>query len=158
MDEAPQYRPGDRSTVRRSGRRLKASVLSVVFVAAILLSMSGCSILQGDGVSTLGTESVLADEALLVCSNDCADRGQCGMGDQEEMVLLSSAGPATVGHDMAIPNGAMVTINHEEKRTVIQAATDQSSEVSFYQVDIPEQGDIPARGLGWAAGWCVGQK
>jgi hypothetical protein len=52
---------------------------------------------------------------------------------------------------MAIPDGTSVTIDHEEKRTVIQAATDQSSEVSFYQVNVPD------RGPGWAAGWCVGQ-
>ena len=149
MDRATQYRPHDRSIGRRYGRRQKAFVL--VFVTILLLSMSGCSILKRDGVSTLGTESVLSGDAKLVCSSDCSDRGQCGTADQGEMVLLSSAGPATVGHNMAIPDGTSVTIDHEEKRTVIQAATDQSSEVSFYQVNVPE------RGPGWAAGWCVGQ-
>lgn len=67
------------------------------------------------------------------------------------MVLLSSAGPATTGHNMAIEDGTDVTIVLEQQHAVIRAATDQTELASFYQVNIPE------RGQGWAAGWCVGQ-
>jgi hypothetical protein len=151
VDERRLFRLGNRSFGRGSGRRGMALVLRVLFVASILVSVTGCSILKRDGASTLGSESSLEGEALLVCSRDCADRGQCGTAEQGKMVLLSSAGPATAGHNMAIADGTNVSIVLEQQTTVIRVATGEPENASFYQVNIPE------RGQGWAAGWCVGQ-
>ena len=136
---------------RRFGRRLLPVVLNLLLAAAVLLSATACSILRRDGPSTLGSESSLVGEAVLVCGRDCADRGQCGTAEQGAMVLLSSAGPATTGHNMAIPDGTNVSIVLEQPQEVIRVATQEIELATFYQVN------IPGRGLGWTAGWCVGQ-
>ena len=155
VEEIRRYRPGGRSFELRSRRRFggrgRASVLRLLFAVSILLSVTACSLLRRDGVSTLGSDASLSGEAKLVCSRDCSDRGQCGTADSGTMVLLSSARPATTGHNMAILDGTDVSIVAEQQHEVIRVATGEPELASFYQVNIPE------RGPGWAAGWCVGQ-
>jgi hypothetical protein len=155
VDAKTPYRPGSGSfgfrPKRRNWRRERAFFLRLLCTTVILLSVTACSLLRRDGVSDLGSDTSLSGEAVLVCSRDCSDRGQCGVAESGTMVLLSSAGPATTGHNMAITDGTPVTIIVEEQREVVRVATGELELASFYQVNIPE------RGPGWAAGWCVGQ-
>lgn len=124
----------------------------LVFVAAVMMAASSCSILRrGSNNLTLGSESSLTGQATLLCSQECSDRGQCGTADQGPMILLSSSGPATSGHDMAIPENTAVVIDHEESRTAVQLSNNDPFRASFYMVNVPE------RGPGWVAGWCIAQ-
>lgn len=146
--------------VCRSGRgptpgvpRITVRVLATGAVLLVLLMItSGCSVFRrGDGGQKLGTESVLTGEAVLVCGVECSERGQCGTADQGPMVLLSTSGPVTSGHDMAIVADTPVVIERQEVRTVIQLSTSEELQVPYYMVNVPD------RGQAWVAGWCVAQ-
>lgn len=100
---------------------------------------------------TLGSERSLLGPAFLECGAECSTRGQCGQSDQGAMVLLNSAGPATFGHDMAIPDGFRVEIIREEPMTAVQLSDNEQISLSFYMIVQPEYGE------GWVAGWCLGQ-
>jgi hypothetical protein len=67
------------------------------------------------------------------------------------MVLLNNAGPATEGHDMAVPENSGVSIERQEARTIVQVSTEEQFQMPFYLVNIPD------RGQAWVAGWCIGQ-
>lgn len=117
-----------------------------------ILTMNGCSILgRGDNAPTSGNEGAMAGEALLICSQECADRGQCGSSEAGQMVLLSNAGPATEGHNVAVPANSGVSIERQEARTVVQVSSEEQFQMPFYLVNIPD------RGQAWVAGWCIGQ-
>ena len=126
-EEMRMHRPGGSlfgfRSKRRFGRQRWAFVLRLLFATAVLLSVTACSLLRRDGVSNLGSDTLLSGEALLVCSRDCSDRGQCGTAEAGTMVLLSSAGPATTGHNMSITDGTPVTFIVEEQHEVIRVAT-----------------------------------
>lgn len=122
-----------------------------LLAATLLVLTSACSLLRRGENLTLGSDIQLIGEARLTCSNECADRAQCGESEQGTMILLSSFGPATLQHDLAVPADTAVTIDRQEVRMAIQAGRDREIPVTFYQVNIPE------RGLGWVPGWCVGQ-
>lgn len=154
--------PQEETTLRisRSGkgpkpvlRGITARVLATGTVLLVLLMItSGCSLFRrGDGGQTLGTESVLTGEAVLVCGTECSERGQCGTADQGPVVLLSTSGPVTSGHDMAILADTPVVIERQEVRTVIQLSTSEELQVPYYMVNVPD------RGQAWVAGWCVAQ-
>lgn len=121
---------------------------------ALLMMITACrnqESLSGEN-QILGSEQTLSGQATLLCSQDCIDRAQCGLAEQVETVLLSTFGPATTGHDMAFPAGTAVIIDRQEMQPVIQVSDQSSSRVPFYLVNVPEVG------MGWVAGWCVGQQ
>lgn len=135
-----------------SSRRGKV-VFSFILLALLLIIESCRSQeTQSGGNQMLGSEQTLSGQAILLCSQDCLDRAQCGLAEQVETVLLSSFGPATTGHNMAFPAGTAVVIDHQEMQPVIQVSDQSSSRVPFYLVNVPEVG------MGWVAGWCVGQQ
>lgn len=122
-----------------------------VILTVFVMLTAACS-LRGDNANlVLGSEMILVGQATLTCSQECADRGQCGTADPGEMVLLNSPEPAVSNHSMAISEGTVVTIDHAETRQVLQISNSESLVVDFYLVNIPE------RGFGWTAGWCIGQ-
>lgn len=135
-----------------SNRRDKV-VFSFILLA-LLLIMASCRNQenQSGGNQMLGSEQTLSGQGTLLCSQDCLDRAQCGLVEEVETVLLSSSGPATTGHNMALPAGTAVIIDHQEMQPVIQVSDQSSSRVPFYLVNVPEVG------VGWVAGWCVGQQ
>ena len=130
----------------------RSEVVFSLIQFALLMIIASC---RGQGSQSgenqiLGSEQRLSGQAILLCSQDCLDRAQCGLTEQVETVLLSSFGPATTGHDMAFPAG--VVIDHQEMQPVIQVSDQSSSRVPFYFVNVPDLG------MGWVAGWCVGQQ
>jgi hypothetical protein len=125
-------------------------------ILVLLFVLSACSILGNDDQQqaaevNLGSDTTLSGQAHLVCSQECGDRGQCGTAQEGVMVLLNSSMPVTSGHDMAIPQGTAVNIDHNEARPVIQDSDQQLMTVVYYQVDVPN------RGFAWTAGWCIAQ-
>lgn len=135
-----------------SNRRI--GVVFGLILLALLMIMTACrrQESQPGGNQILGSEQTLSGQATLQCSQDCLDRAQCGLAERVETVLLSSNGPATTGHNMAFPAGTAVVIDHQEIHPVIQVSDQTSSRVPFYLVNVPEVG------MGWVAGWCVGQQ
>lgn len=133
--------------------RIKEVAFSLVFIAllGVLVSCGGRDS-QSPENQILGSDQTLSGEATLLCSQDCLDRAQCGLAEEVETVLLSSLGPATIGHNMALPAGTSVIIDHQEMHPVIQISDQSSSRAPFYLVNVPEIG------MGWVAGWCVGQQ
>ncbi len=131
---------------------LGRAVPLVALMSFGVLTLSACSILgRGDSGPTSGNEGALAGEALLVCSQECSDRGQCGSSEAGQMVLLSNVGPATEGHNLAVPANSGVSIERQEARTVVQISTEEQFQMPFYLVNVPD------RGQAWVAGWCIGQ-
>lgn len=124
---------------------------SVIILVVLLMMTAACSLRQDNNNLTLGSDAILVGQATLWCSQACADRGQCGTADQGEMVLVNSSEPVVTGHDMAISSGTLVNIDHSEIRQVIQISNNESMDANYYLINIPE------RGPGWAAGWCVAQ-
>jgi hypothetical protein len=122
-----------------------------LLVWGLLALTSACSLLRRGENLALGSDIQLEGEASLTCSQECADRGQCGESEQGQMVLLSSQRPATLQHDMALRSSTAVIIDHQEIRMAIQAGRNAEVPVTFYLVNIPE------RGLGWVPGWCIGK-
>lgn len=132
----------------------RSEVVFGLFQFALLMIIASCrgQESQSGENQILGSEQTLSGQAILLCSQDCLDRAQCGLTEQVETVLLSSFGPATTGHDMAFPAGTGVVIDHQEMQPVIQVSDQSSSRVPFYFVNVPDLG------MGWVAGWCVGQQ
>jgi hypothetical protein len=119
-------------------------------VLTLMLVISACIGSQPEE-PVLGTDQTLSGPATLICSQACSERAQCGLADEEETVLLSSAGPATSNFNMAVASGTDVLIIQQLVEPVIQVSNQESQRVPFYQVDIPEVG------AGWVAGWCIVQ-
>ena len=100
----------------------------------------------------MGSEAeLIPGPAVLVCSQECRDRGLCGTADQGAMVLLSSFAPATRGHDMAILAQTEVNIEFGQPQTAFTQVGNIAVPINYYAVNVPE------RGSGWVAGWCIGQ-
>ena len=132
----------------------RSEVVFSLIQFALLMIIASCrgQESQSGENQILGSEQTLSGQAILLCSQDCLDRAQCGLTEQVETVLLSSFGPATTGHDMVFPAGTGVVIDHQEMQPVIQVSDQSSSRVPFYFVNVPDLG------MGWVAGWCVGQQ
>jgi hypothetical protein len=122
-----------------------------VALAGLLLLVS-CS--SGDEVTlVLGNEVTLAGDAVLVCSESCLQRGQCGQTEESWVVVLSSAGPATTDHDRTLAVDSGVTIAQNQMALVENVSGPSTPwREAFYQVATP--GQEPA----WVAGWCIGQE
>ena len=83
-----------------------------VVVLTLMLAVSAC-IGGRSQEPVLGTDQTLSGPATLICSQECSERAQCGLADQQETVLLSSAGPATEGFNMDVASGTEVVINQQ---------------------------------------------
>lgn len=103
-----------------------------------------------------GHQVTLSGTALLACSQDCLDHGQCGsvVGTATQAVLVGSPEiPSTKPRQFALPHGSQVVITGEPQSVNLLLATNAStSEVTvFYPVTVPERNNAP----GWVAGWCL---
>jgi hypothetical protein len=136
--------------------RSKSKVVSLLFIIWWVWGLSACSLIGGGDDEaaqlTLGSEGDLVPgSAALICSQECRDRGFCGIAEQGTMVLLSSFGPATRGHDMAVLDRTTVNIEFGQPQTAFTVLTNEPVPINYYAVNVPE------RGSGWVAGWCIGQ-
>ena len=98
------------------------------------------------------TPNVAAGTAALACSQECADRGQCGpTEDRGPAVLLNLEQPAVVAaeHDLAVPEGTTVEVREVQSRTVVDASGN-GFPLNFYRVFVQSR-NVEA----WVAEWCV---
>jgi hypothetical protein len=103
-----------------------------------------------EGPVQWGHETVIAGNAVLECSPECAARGMCGISaERGEVILLSSQGPATRNFNMAIASQSQVIVITFLEEPVVELATNAEFLLNYYMVDVPE------RGPGWVAGWCL---
>lgn len=137
--------------------QFKAVTISRLVLLALVLS--ACSIIgrgneEGGGTAAiLGQDTALGGEALLLCSQECRDRGFCGVTDTNaRMVLLYSQGPSTQNFDVAIPDNTLVPILGLEPQPAILRSTEEQLLVNYYVVSNPANGQAA-----WVAGWCIGQ-
>ena len=125
--------------------------LSVGLFFLTLTLASACGRGGSEEDLLLGSDNTLSGNGVLTCSQDCSDRALCGLVDNQETVLLNSSGPSTINHDLVIPSGTQVSIDHQEMHPVIQVSDQSSFRAPFYQIFL-EDGRS-----GWVSGWCLGQ-
>ena len=111
-----------------------------------------------DDAPRLGSEVILSGNAVLTCSQECRDRGQCGVavGTETQFVLVGSAEqPTTRPRQFALPPGTTVTITSPPLATNLLLVTDPNARetVNFYPVTVPDRGNAS----GWVAGWCLAE-
>ena len=123
--------------------------LLAAIAAILLLILVACS---GAGEPVFGNEQLLAGDAVVVCSQACAERGQCGERLEEggEVVLASETGPATTGHSFVLPDQATVAIVEARAEQVVQTSDQVTFPLNFYYVTEQASGSS-----GWVAGWCI---
>lgn len=125
----------------------------------VLLWLLGAAIVAacgGDDEPQLGHQVLLSGNAVLTCSQECQERGQCGViaGTENQTVLIGSPEqPTTTPRQFAMPVGSVVAINGEPQLVELVLATDFNTRetVNFYSVSVIDRGNTP----GWVAGWCL---
>lgn len=116
-----------------------------------LLVLNACSILKLIQDDQTESDFSMVEEATLKCSEECQDRGQCGLDEQgSDFVLMATSAPALENHDKALHVNTPVTIVGKEVRSVTQVSSGDFVEMSFYNVVLPNGGQA------WVAGWCLG--
>jgi len=130
------------------------SVIKVqLLLTAVLLFLTSCGLLGGSQEATLGHQVELPpqSEAVLICSQECADRGWCGTLPDERVVVMGNAGnPVTDPRDTIFLQDTPVFINQVAVGTLEQLATGEQFTLAFYQVTSFDVGKSA-----WIAGWCI---
>jgi hypothetical protein len=130
--------------------RLAARALALLLFLLFSTILTAC-VLGRDDEPELGDTVNLTGNGVLVCSQACAARGQCGAtAELGDVVLASTVAPATRGHDVAAPGGTLVAINTMVSEPILAGASGQESVTNYYQVILPDRA-FPA----WVAGWCI---
>ena len=140
------------TTYRSNDAQFSYPYLLALILLFILAVLTACSRLNA-GSSTapiLGNDTLLSGQAQLVCSNACANRGQCGsVADQSQVVLGGRDGAMTSAHDVYFPVNSQVQILGAVAYPVQQVSGGDSFYVNFYAIA------IPGGESGWVAGWCL---
>jgi hypothetical protein len=138
----------DPITAPSAGRSRTRAAILLLSLLSLLVLLAACR--GREGPIRWGNEIVLAGNAVLECSPECATRGMCGVSPERgEVILLSSWGPATWDFDLAVTSLTPVTIITYLEEPVVEVVTNIEFPLNYYMVDIPE------RGPGWVAGWCL---
>ena len=130
-------------------------LLPIVWLIISFLIFTAC--LGGSGgdavVTGADTSFVEGTVGTLVCSTECARRGQCGsrVDGQGDVVLAGSGGPLVANHELIFPNNTAVQIGGQELRTLQPANAGEPFPMNFYFVTATDGSN---KG-GWVAGWCV---
>jgi hypothetical protein len=127
--------------------------LAQLFLATASLIMTACGLLAGNQGGLLGHQVQLPpqSEAVLVCSQECADRGWCGTtSDQRQVVLGNAITPADPFPDRLFSLDSRVNINQVGVATLEQVVSGEQSELPFYHVISLQEGKSA-----WIAGWCI---
>jgi hypothetical protein len=125
--------------------RLRPTLTLVALLLLALLAACG-----GDPVPLAVDEPAVID-----CTDECADRGQCGrLVDDRLAALGHSAGPAVTGHDRFFVHETAVVVREVSERQLVGASS-----------GIPLEGATPfphlfyrVEGEGknaWVSEWCV---
>lgn len=127
--------------------------LWVCLAAILMFILVGCSVVNLIGGDDAPTDDLLQESSILICSQECSQRGQCGINeDGDEMVLLSESAPGVVDHDVAAISGTPVSVTQQTELTVVQVQDGSRIQTPFYLVE------VPGARLGWVAGWCLDSK
>jgi hypothetical protein len=130
-------------------RRFRRIALSLV-IALALFALSACSVLKLVGEEDSEPALKNVEEGILTCSDECRDRGQCGLDVQgNDIVLLNTTTPDVGQHDKGASSGTDVTIVKKEIQSVIQVSDNKTLDIPFYEIILPS-GD-----QAWVAGWCL---
>ena len=104
-------------------------------------------------------EEPVPEFVTLVCSQDCADRGQCGttQGENEAVVVLGGKdGPVVEPdrHDVLFLAGATVEVKGSMEVDLAQVEGGEGFPQTFSRVEwLNPMGDITE--TGWVAEWCI---
>ena len=137
------------TVMRRNERQRKKLAGFTILLFMTAIAGSSCSIqkLVADGQ---GNDMLDADDAVLNCSAECLDRGQCGADEGgTNYVLLASRAPSLTGHDTAAESKTPISILNRENHSVRQIKDGTTFDMSFYRVALPDDNDA------WVAGWCL---
>jgi hypothetical protein len=122
--------------------------LSILLGIGLLL---GLLVACGRGEPLLGNQAQIEGNGRLLCSQSCAERGQCGYNEnQQEVVLGHSASPATQNHNQLFQTNQIVTVNFSEDRQVEPVIAGEPFTLRFYYIT-----DGDGLQAGWVAGWCI---
>ncbi len=122
---------------------------AVLALVVALLVFAACG-----GAETPGPETgATIQQATLTCSQECADRGLCGVSpDRGRVVLLNREGPSVtaIEFDLAIAENSVAQIVEQRVETVVQVSNATPFEVTFFTLLVPDRQDS-----GWTAAWCL---
>ncbi len=121
---------------------------------ACLLLFTACSLINRniEPPVTLGHDIPLQGQGRLVCSNECAVRGQCGdIRGRGKVVLGGRFEPLTVAHDIYFPANTQVDIFATQTYQAMLVTQGELFLVNFYAIA------VPGGETGWVAGWCLAQ-
>ena len=126
------------------------AVLAQLFVACSLLGGG-----NGEGAYPAPGDSgeVPVAGPALTCSQECADRGQCGQSTDRGTVVLLSAdqpGVSPVDFDLAVADGSAVTVLEARPVNVVESGSGSEFPVNFYRVLINDRNVE-----GWVPAWCI---
>lgn len=130
----------------------KVRAIQLALVTASLF-LTACGLLGGTPGPTLGDQTQLQPqtEAVLTCSQECADRGWCGMtSDQTPVIFGNTLNPMDPVHDRLFYQDTPVSIFQSSTATIETVVDGERSQLPFYQVISLDQGKS-----GWVAGWCI---
>lgn len=137
----------------RPNSRTSALILLLV-LAQILLA---CSVLGGGDADPYpapdGGSDLPVAGTIVTCSQECADRGQCGTStDRGRVVLLSADQPAVsaVDFELAVADGAAVSVLETRSVDVQENQSGFQFPINFYRVLVHDRNVE-----GWVAAWCI---
>ena len=135
---------------KRSRRQVITIVIMLIMSIILLNALTSCSVLKLIDDDEQDAAVADVDEAKLHCSEECMDRGQCGVDEKgDEYILLASSMPSLADHDLIYKSDTHVNILNRENHSVMQPVDGKTFDISFYNVALPE-GD-----QAWVAGWCL---
>lgn len=142
--------------------RGRATFTAIILLLVFAHLFVACGILgggNGDGqqeeaypAPEVGSELPVAGPTL-TCSQECADRGQCGETVDRGRVVLLSAGEPGVSppdFDLAVADGAAVSVLETRPVNVQEIGSGFEFSVDFYRVLVQDRNVE-----GWVAGWCI---
>ncbi len=125
----------------------------LALLGVFLFFVLGCSVLNrgSEPPPAEGAALVAGQQASLVCSQSCADRGQCGylLNNSQPVILAYSEGPALENPQMIFPADTVLPLLGVKDVLLQVAATNEQFTHPFYFI---QRSDGAA---GWIAGWCV---
>ncbi|MFO7682259.1 MAG: hypothetical protein R6X34_19645 [Chloroflexota bacterium] len=118
-----------------------------------LFFVLGCSLLNPDSNETAPAEGEAppAQQAMLVCSDECAARGQCGhlVSNDQPVILGHPERPAVQEHQLTFPSDTPLPVLGIRDEIVQSVTTSEQFSHPFYLV---QRADSQT---GWVAGWCT---
>ena len=115
-----------------------------------LLFILGCSRDSGDALPE-GEVPPIEQQGALVCSAECAARGQCGkiMNGEQFVILGHPDHPAVQDHQMTFSAGYTLPIIGTKDELVQVLSTGEQFNHTFFQIKRADER------VGWVAGWCI---